>query len=104
MPEPNTDSVVRLSSRVRHRAVGDEGVLVHLERGQVLVVNELGMFIVQQLEQAPTTAGNLADAVAAGFDVEAEQARNDVSAFLDRLLAEGAIVCEGQNTPQDSRT
>jgi adenosyl cobinamide kinase/adenosyl cobinamide phosphate guanylyltransferase len=50
MPTSIENEQIRLTSQVRHRAVGDEGVLVHLENGRVLVVNEVGLFIVQQLE------------------------------------------------------
>lgn len=81
----------RLNSRLRHRAVGNEGVLVQLERGQVLVVNEVGLFVVQQLGSRPMTIAGLAAAVMAEFSVELSEARMDVEAFVGRLREEDAV-------------
>ncbi len=36
-----TNEQIALTSRLRYRAVGDEGVLVHLDNGRVIVVNEV---------------------------------------------------------------
>lgn len=91
MAEATSDERVQLSNRLRHRAVGNEGVLVHLENGRVLVVNEVGTHLVQALERQPMTVAELADSVAREFAVEAGQARADVAVFLDQLRAEQAI-------------
>jgi hypothetical protein len=90
MPTSIENEQIRLTSQVRHRAVGDEGVLVHLENGRVLVVNEVGLFIVQQLEsqQDRTT---LAAKIAAEFDVSAEQALSDLNEYLSELEKEDIL-------------
>lgn len=92
---------VRLSSRIRHRAIAGEGVVVHQGRGQVLVVNEVGLHVVNALAKGPTTVNELAETVAATWGIDVERARQDVVAFLDQLLAEEAIEVEppGSNGP-----
>lgn len=75
---------ISLSSQVRYRAVGDEGVLVHLENGRVVVVNEVGLHIVQRLKN-PTTRGDLAKSIAAEFEVSSHQAVEDLDSFLAEL-------------------
>ena len=47
MTEQETDEQMRLSTQVRYRSVVDEGVLVHLQNGRVVVVNEVGLHIVK---------------------------------------------------------
>lgn len=91
MPETINAEKLHLSNRVRFRAVGDEGVLVHLENGRVLVVNEVGLYVVETLGRQAMTMEELADAVAGAFEVEAKQALADVGEFLDQLRGEQAI-------------
>lgn len=91
MTETSRAEKISLSARVRYRAVDDEGVLVHLENGRVLVVNEAGLFIVQVLSRQAMTVSELSDAVVREFEVEADQAMADVVAFLDQMLGEQAI-------------
>lgn len=75
---------MRLSSQVRHRAVGDEGVLVHLENGRVVVVNQVGLHIVNRLKE-PAAHEDLVESIAAEFDVSSEQAAEDLDVFLIEL-------------------
>ena len=91
----NETTTFRLSSRLRYRAVGDEGVLVHLENARVLVVNETGLHVVQALGRQAMTMTELADSVAREFEVEPDQARADVIAFLDQLRGEQALETGG---------
>ena len=82
---------IRLSDRLRYRAVDDEGVLVHLENGRVLVVNEVGLFVVQALGRQAMTVDQLAESVSGAFEVDTGQARVDVEAFLEKLRGEQAV-------------
>ena len=85
-----TNETITLQSTVRYRAVGDDGVLVHLDNGRVIVVNEVGLFIVHLLgEQATHQA--LVEAVAAEFDVSADQAGADIDQFLRQLEEEQVL-------------
>ncbi|MCU0290567.1 MAG: PqqD family protein [Thermoanaerobaculaceae bacterium] len=91
MAETWHDVTIRLSGRVRFRTVAEEGVLVHLRRGQVIVVSRVGLVIVKALAQGATSAAALAELVAGEFQVELGQARRDVEAFLDQLRAEEVL-------------
>lgn len=91
MIEINKEEKIRLSDRVRYRAVDDEGVLVHLVNGRVMVVNEVGLHIVRAFGQQAMTVSDLTDAVVREFEVDTTQARADVTAFLDQLRGEDAI-------------
>ena len=95
MPEPNGEIKIRLSGRVRFRDVAGQGVLVQLEEGRVLVVNEVGLYIVQALSRQAMTESELAEAVAQAFEVDATQAKSDVALFLDQLRGEKALQTVG---------
>ena len=79
-----------LKSKVRYRAVGEEGVLVHLENGNVIVVNEVGLHIVQTLA-SPSTREHLAISISQDFDVSVEQAATDLEIYLAELDAEQVL-------------
>jgi len=81
---------IGLTSRLRHRAVGDDGVLVHLDNGRVIVVNEVGLHIVQQLE-TPKTKQALTDSIISAFAVDVEQATKDLDLYLAELDREQVL-------------
>ncbi len=81
---------ISLTSRLRYRAVGQDGVLVHLDNGRVIVVNEVGLRIVQLLDK-PMLRQNLTASVAAEFDVSADQAEADLDLFLAELDEEQVL-------------
>lgn len=85
----DTERVV-LSSRLRYRAVGDEGVLVQLDNGRVIVVNEVGLHIVKQLD-TPKTKKALTESITAAFDVDEAQAEHDLERFLTELDKDQAL-------------
>ena len=84
MHEAIDNESISLSAQVRYRSVGDEGVLVHLENGRVVVVNQVGLHIVDCLKE-PVTHGDLVESIAAEFDVSSEQAAADLDVFLAEL-------------------
>ena len=84
MHETADTKPISLSSQVRYRAVGDEGVLVHLENGQVVVVNQVGLHIVERMKES-TTRSDLVMSIAAEFDVSSAQAKADLDLFLAQL-------------------
>lgn len=88
-PTQRTDSLL-LSPRVRHRAVGQDGVVVHLENGRVLVVNEVGLRIIELLAE-PINRAALAARIAEEFEVTAEDAEADLDHYLDELDAEQVL-------------
>ena len=75
--------------------MGEDGVLVHLDSGRVIVVNEVGHYIVQLLDQ-PMSRKALVASLVAEFDVSAEQAEVDLDLFLGELGNEQLVEHAGQ--------
>jgi hypothetical protein len=99
MTEAREEKWINLSPRVRFRSVGDEGVLVHLDSGRVVVVSEVGLSVVQGLS-VPNTLDNLAAAIASEFVVTETQAIEDLEVFLAQLDEEKIV--EFSNDPKPS--
>jgi len=68
----------------------DEGVFVLQEAGEVLVVNEVGAFIIEQL-QAERSVDEVVMAITDRYAVDQDRARADARSLLDSLLEAGAI-------------
>lgn len=81
------DEQIRLSSQVRYRAVDTDGVVVHLESGRVIVVNEVGLHILHLLE-TPRSRKELADGIVLEFEVSIEEAEQDLERYLTQLNSE----------------
>ena len=91
MKENQTDQVnVSLKPRIRYRAVGEEGVLVDLESGRVIVVNEVGLQIIQSLGK-PRSRQSLVKMLVDDFEITEESAGSDVDAFLAELDREQLV-------------
>ncbi|MCP4047291.1 MAG: PqqD family protein [Gammaproteobacteria bacterium] len=91
MHETAGNETISLTDQVRFRAVGEDGVLVHLESGRVIVVNEIGLHIVQQLNESKTRV-DLTSSIVLEFEVSIEQAETDLDAFLAELDQEQILV------------
>ena len=81
---------VRLNPRIRYRAVGDEGVIVHLDSARVIVVSEVGLRVIQVLSE-PTSREKLATVIAEEFMVSEQRARDDLDTCLAQLQTEQVI-------------
>ena len=68
----------------------DEGIFVLQEAGEVLVVNEVGAFIVEQL-QAERSVDEVVMAITDRYAVDQNRARADARSLLDALLEAGAL-------------
>ena len=90
MMATNCTEPLSLTSRVRWRAVGEDGVVVHLERGRVLVVNEVGLRIVELLGE-PGSRTELAKRLSDEFNVAVEQAESDLAEYLEQLDREQVL-------------
>ena len=80
----------RVDPHARFRVMDDEGIFVLQDAGEVLVVNEVGAFIVEQLK-AERSLDEVVTGITERYAVEAERARSDTTALLDDLLRAGAI-------------
>lgn len=80
----------RIDPHARFRVMDDEGVFVLQEAGEVLVVNRVGAFIVEQLEAARSVE-ELVVAITERYEIDTDRARADAISLLDTLLEAGAI-------------
>ncbi len=80
----------RVDPHARFRVLENEGIFVLQEAGEVLVVNELGAFIVEQL-QAERSVDEVVMAITDRYAVDQDRAQADTRSLLDALLEAGAI-------------
>ena len=80
----------RVDPHARFRVMDDEGIFVLQDAGEVLVVNEIGAFIVEQLE-AEHSLDEVVANMTERFEVDAERATSDAASLLDELLRAGAM-------------
>ena len=80
----------RIDPHARFRLMDDEGIFVLQEAGEVLVVNKVGAFIVEQL-RAEHSLDEVVTAITERFAVDAVRARADATSLLGALLEAGAI-------------
>jgi hypothetical protein len=80
----------RVDPHARFRVMDDEGIFVLQEAGEVLVVNEVGAFIVEQL-QAERSVDEVVMAITDRYAIDQDRARADARSLLDALLEAGAI-------------
>jgi len=71
--------------------MADEGIFVLQDAGEVLVVNQIGAFIVEQLK-ADQTLDQVVAAITERYAVDASRARADATSLLEALLEAGAII------------
>lgn len=83
-------NLYRLDPHARFRVLDDEGIFVLQEAGEVLVVNEVGAFIVEQIRDG-RSIDEAVTAMTERFDVAREQAQADATSLLEALIEAGAI-------------
>ena len=80
----------RLDPHARFRVMDDEGIFVLQDAGEVLVVNEIGAFIVEQLK-SERSLDEVVAKMTERYAVDADRARLDAGSLLDELFRAGAI-------------
>lgn len=81
----------RVDPHARFRVMDDEGIFVLQGAGEVLVVNEIGAFIVEQLK-SERSLDEVVAKMTERYAVDADRARSDAGSLLDELLRAGAII------------
>ena len=96
---PFLKQTLSLNSRVRHRKVGDEGVVVCMHNGNVIIVNEVGAYIVDQLK-APQSFDSMVSAISSQFQVTEDQAQQDLPTYLTELSEQQVLLTQPDSVAQ----
>jgi hypothetical protein len=83
-------TVFRKCSDARYRNIGGEGVVVRQTVGEVLVLNEVGVQILDLLATG-NPVHRVVEALAADYEVDAATAERDVLGYARELLEAGVI-------------
>jgi len=87
------NSSPRQAPNVVSRQIDDEAVLVHPLQGKVRVLNAVGARV-WELADGQRTVSEIAETVAAEYEVELPRARADVLVFCTDLVEAGVLVSE----------
>jgi hypothetical protein len=91
MPKVDVETRVEPHPDVMFTALQDgEAVLLHLDRKVFFTLNATGAAMWQSIESG-STAGSVADAIHARYDVTLEDARRSVSSFIEELAQEDLV-------------
>lgn len=87
----NKEQAIAISRSARWRRVGDEGVVLNQAKAEVIVVNNLGVRILECLSHS-LSLKKMIDALGSEYDVESSVLETDISSFLDQLIEAGIII------------
>lgn len=85
-----TGTVLKRCADTRYRNIGGEGVVVRQTAGEVLVLNEIGVRVLELLETTLPVSG-LLDALDAEYEIDRPTLERDVLAYLRELVDAGVI-------------
>jgi signal transduction histidine kinase len=88
-----TNDRLTLRPQVRFRAIDGEGVIVHTERGVVIVVNTLGLRILELVREQGSRRA-VVDRLSAEYDAPETTIAADLDAFLVQLCEQQLIEIE----------
>jgi len=80
----------RVDPHARFRVLDGEGIFVLQKAGEVLVINPVGAFIIEQLE-ARLTIDEVVTAVTERYAIDRARAKADTNTLIEELLEAGAI-------------
>lgn len=88
-------SILRLSSDVRYRAVDDETVVIRQEAAEALVLNDVAGRILELIDGA-RQVGAIVATLADEYDIDSATLAADVEAYLKELLDIGVVLGASQ--------
>jgi len=97
MPDSDADTCFRMAEHARFRRVVDEGVVVVQSSAEVVVVDEVGVSVLERLDR-PTSVGQLIDDLLTEYAVDRDRLAADIAAYLPELEQAGVVqrvLCEG---------
>ncbi len=84
------DEPLQIKDDIRFSRVEEEGVVLRQGEGEVLVVNEVGIRILE-LAQEGASPNRILAILEEEYDVEAGPLRKDVARFLEELTQAGVL-------------
>jgi hypothetical protein len=87
---PSTATTLSPNPEVVSRRLGDGAVLVHLSTNKIFELNDTGARIWQLISER-ATEDRIVENLVHDFEVDAEQATQEVLALVARLRAEGLL-------------
>jgi hypothetical protein len=83
-------SLFKTRPDARYRNIGGEGIVVRQAAGEVLVLNEVGVRVLD-LVASGKTAGDIVSALAAEYDVDLPTLERDVPGYIQELVDAGIL-------------
>ncbi len=87
-------------SEVLFTSMGEDAVLLHVERGDYYSLNRVGARV-WVLSDGSKTIADLAKEITGEFDISQEQAEKDIAELAEQLEKEGLVIVS--EAPQDSQ-
>ncbi len=91
--ELKNESLISRNTGILANQVGNEIVMMDMEKGKYFGTNRTGSYIWQILE-TPMTFASLCSRLAADFNITEEKCIEEVSVFLQQMQNEGIIVIQ----------
>ena len=83
-------STFRTRADARYRNIGGEGIVVRQAAGEVLVLNEVGVRVLDLLASGTAVAG-VVTTLKSEYDIDAATIERDVLAYVQDLLDAGIV-------------
>ena len=90
MSEILSDSVLMRRPDVRYRDVGDEGIIVSQDQGEVVAVNQVGARLLSLIDGNRSFA-QIMELMRREFDVSEETLTADSRAYVGELVSTGVL-------------
>ena len=85
------DERLSVSERVARRTFEDETLLLNPDTGQYHALNETGARVLELLEGSDGTAREAVSALAAEFEVAADEIEGEMEKFFEALVERGLV-------------
>ncbi len=85
-----SNRIYRLKSDIRYRTIADEGIVLRQDEGEVLVVNGVGVRVVELIAEG-TSFQQILTTLETEYEVEPEQLKTDVLTYLEELEKAGVL-------------
>jgi len=93
----NTSHIWKIDEHVRFRRLFDEGVVIHQEQAETVVLNDTGVTFLELCDGQRKT-GDIISTMSETFDIDSETLLEDLRPFIQEL-AELGIIQRVDDTP-----